>query len=65
MQIWLGKQMLGQRDQIKQSVEITGANGGPVQTVDYTQLSTEALLEIQKAMTHAAPEDHDGGPRLN
>lgn len=65
MQIWLGKQMLGQRDQLRQQIEVTGAGGGPVQTVDYTQLSTEALLEIQKAMTNAAPEDHDGGSRLN
>lgn len=65
MQIWLGKQMLGQRDQIKQSVEITGADGGPIQTVDYSKLSTEALLELSKAMTDAAPQDHNGGPRLN
>ena len=65
MQIWLGKQMLGQRDQIKQSVEITGADGGPIQTVDYSKLSTEALLELSKAMIHAAPEDNDSGPRLN
>jgi tRNA threonylcarbamoyladenosine modification (KEOPS) complex Cgi121 subunit len=65
MQIWLGKQMLGQRDQIKQSVEITGANGGPVQTLDFSKLSTDLLLELSKAITDAAPEDHDGGPRLN
>jgi len=31
MQIWLGKQYLGQRDQTRQ--EITGAEGGPVAVV--------------------------------
>ena len=48
-----------------QKVEITGANGGPVQTVDYSKLSTDLLLELSKAITDAAPQDHDGGPRLN
>ena len=48
-----------------QKVEITGAHGGPVQTVDYSKLSTDLLLELSKAITDAAPEDHDGGPRLN
>ena len=65
MQIWLGKQMLGQRDQIRQSVEVTGADGGPIQTVDFSKLSTEALLELSKAIADAAPEDHDRAPRLN
>lgn len=65
MQIWLGKQMLGQRDQIRQSVEVTGADGGPIQTVDLSKLSTEALLELSKAIADAAPEDHDRAPRLN
>ena len=44
---------------------VTGANGGPVQTVDYSKLSTDLLLELSKAITDAAPQDHDGGPRLN
>ena len=48
-----------------QKVEITGAHGGPVQTVDYSKLSTDLLLELSKAITDAAPQDHDGGPRLN
>jgi hypothetical protein len=48
-----------------QKVEITGANGGPVQTLDFSKLSTDLLLELSKAITDAAPEDHDGGPRLN
>lgn len=48
-----------------EKVEITGANGGPVQTLDFSKLSTDLLLELSKAITDADPEDHDGGPRLN
>jgi hypothetical protein len=61
--IWWTKTQL--RWSETQKVEVTGANGGPVQTVDFSQLSTETLLELSKAMINAAPEDHDGGPRLN
>jgi hypothetical protein len=61
--IWWTKAQL--RWSETQKVEVTGADGGPVQTVDFSQLSTETLLELSKAMIHAAPEDHDGGPRLN
>ena len=42
MAIWLGKIVLGQRD----TVQITGLNGGPVQTEskpDFSQLSEEEL----------------------
>lgn len=56
-QIWLGKQMLGQTDQVKQQVELTAR----VETVDYTKLSTEALLELSNAMIDAASEDNDSG----
>lgn len=56
-QIWLGKQVLGQTDQIKQQVEVAAR----IETIDYTKLSTEALLEISKAITDAAPEDNDSG----
>jgi hypothetical protein len=61
--IWWTKTQL--RWSETQKVEVTGANGGPVQTVDFSQLSTETLLELSKAMINAAPQDHDGGPRLN
>jgi hypothetical protein len=48
-----------------QKVEITGANKGPIQTVDLSKVSTAALLELSKAIADATPQDHDGGPRLN
>jgi hypothetical protein len=48
-----------------QKLEVTGKEGGPIQTVDLSKLSTEALLELSKAITDAAPEDHDRAPRLN
>jgi hypothetical protein len=48
-----------------QKVEITGAAGGPIQTVDLSKVSTEALLELSKAIADATPADHDGRSRLN
>jgi hypothetical protein len=48
-----------------QKVEITGAAGGPIQTVDLSKVSTEALLELSKAIADAAPKDNDGRSRLN
>lgn len=48
-----------------QKVEITGAAGGPIQTVDLSKVSTEALLELSKAIADATPADHDGRQRLN
>lgn len=48
-----------------QKVEITGAAGGPIQTVDLSKVSTEALLELSKAIADADPQDHDGRSRLN
>jgi hypothetical protein len=48
-----------------QKVEITGAAGGPIQTVDLSKVSTEALLELSKAIADATPQDHDGRQRLN
>ena len=48
-----------------QKLEVTGANGGPMQTVDLSKVSTEALLELSKAIADAAPQDNDGRPRLN
>lgn len=48
-----------------QHVELTGAQGGPIQTVDLSKVSTEALLELSKAIADAATTDNDGGRRLN
>lgn len=52
-QIWLGKQILGQTDQIKQQVEMAAR----VETIDYKALSTEALLELSQAMANADPDN--------
>ena len=41
MLIWLGKQLLGQSD--RQSIEHTGANGGPIQL---TQIRTEVAAAV-------------------
>lgn len=49
MQIWLGKQVLDQKDK----TEMTGAGGKdfiPAASVDVSQLSLAALGEIRKAM---------------
>lgn len=34
----------------RQAVELTGKNGGPIQTLDATALSTDALRELMAAM---------------
>ena len=47
--IWLGKTLLGQRD----TMQITGANGGPIQTEsrpDYSQLSEDELRALQATL---------------
>ena len=49
MAVWLGKVLLGQRD----SMQITGANGGPIQTEsksDYSQLSVDELRILQTTL---------------
>jgi hypothetical protein len=49
MAIWLGKNMLGQSD----SMQITGAHGGPVQTeskADFSRLSVEELRILQATL---------------
>lgn len=50
MLIWLGKQYLGQAD--KQ--EHTGANGGPIQTMDVTNLSDAQLAALEDALAGVA-----------
>ncbi len=45
MQIWLGKQMLGQKDK----AEVSGADGGPIETSELAGTSDDALgREIEK-----------------
>lgn len=49
MQIWLGKQMLGQRDH----KELTGAGGGPI---DFRNLETDQLAAL---LAHQAAGEDD------
>lgn len=45
MQIWLGKQMLGQKDK----AEVSGADGGPIETTELGRAGDDALdREIEK-----------------
>jgi hypothetical protein len=47
--IWLGKVLLGQKD----TMQITGANGGPIQTEskpDYSKLSEDELRALHAAL---------------
>ena len=47
--IWLGKNLLGQRD----TVQITGANGGPIQTeskADFSRLSEDELRVLRATL---------------
>jgi hypothetical protein len=50
--IWMGKQVLGQRD----TMQIAGADGGPVQTeskADFSRLSEDELRVLQAALEKA------------
>ena len=47
--VWLGKVVLGQKD----TMQITGANGGPIQTEskpDYSQLSVDELRALRATL---------------
>jgi hypothetical protein len=47
--VWLGKILLGQKD----TMQITGANGGPIQTEskpDYSQLSVDELRALRATL---------------
>lgn len=59
MLIWLGKQMLGQRD--KQ--EISGPDGGPIQHehFDLSKLSNEQLAELERLVETAYSGAGAGG----
>ena len=59
MGIWLGKQLLGQKDIVTN--EHTGSSGGPIQLAvkpDLTQLSNEELRQLREIAVKALP-----GPR--
>jgi hypothetical protein len=52
MAVWLGKNLLGQRD----SMQITGAGGGPIQTeskADFSRLSEDELRSLQATLGKA------------
>lgn len=46
MQIWLGKQWLGQKE--RSAHEHTGKNGAPIETVDLSKLSDKELAEYER-----------------
>jgi hypothetical protein len=52
MAVWLGKNLLGQRD----NMQITGANGGPIQTEnkpDFSRLSEDELRVLRATLAKA------------
>jgi hypothetical protein len=52
MAIWLGKVLLGQKD----TLQVTGANGGPIQTdskPDFSRLSEDELRALQTTLAKA------------
>ena len=56
MGVWLGKQLLGQRDIVTN--EHTGSSGGPIQLAvkpDLTQLSNEELRQLREIAVKALP----------
>jgi hypothetical protein len=60
MGVWLGKQILGQRDRI--TTEHVGAGGGPIQVLarpDFSRLSDEELQQLRTLISKAEPEERD------
>jgi hypothetical protein len=58
MQIWLGKQMLDQKD--RTANEHTGRNGGPIETIDLSSLTDEQLEQygaLCQAITGQSSDD--------
>jgi hypothetical protein len=54
--VWLGKNLLSQRD----VVQVTGANGGPIQTeskMNFSRLSDEELCDLRSKMAKALGKD--------
>jgi hypothetical protein len=64
MLIWLGKQLLGQKDRVSQ--EVTGLGGGPLQyeRADLKQLSDAELDDLAK-LVDKAYEDAQGSTPKN
>jgi len=56
MLVWLGKQYLGQRD----NLELTGAQGGPIEYVDASKLSDEQLAQVETLVASATVERDSG-----
>ncbi len=57
MGVWLGKQILGQREII--STEHTGSGGGPIEVVvkpDLTRLSDEEMLQLRALVGKSQPQ---------
>jgi hypothetical protein len=60
MGVWLGKQMLGQRDTI--TTEHVGAGGGPIQILakpDLSRLSDEELQQLRAIISKTQPDGRD------
>jgi hypothetical protein len=60
MGVWLGKQLLGQRDIVTN--EHTGSAGGPIQLAvkpDLSQLSDEELQQLRNIATKTLPSRRD------
>ena len=52
MAIHLGKQYLGQTD--KTQLEVSGPNGGPVETFDYSKLTPDERATLRETLSRAA-----------
>jgi hypothetical protein len=60
MGVWLGKQMLGQRDTI--TTEHVGAGGGPIQVLakpNLSRLSDEELRQLRELLSKTQPDERD------
>lgn len=49
MAIHLGKQLLGQTD--KSALTVSGPDGGPVETIDYSKLTVDERKSLRQALT--------------
>lgn len=52
MAIHLGKQYLGQKD--VQRTELTGAEGGPIETIDLSKLSIEEKQDLRRLLARSS-----------
>lgn len=51
MAIFLGKQMLGQKD--VNTTELTGPNGGPIESTDFSSLSQDERNQLREILSKA------------